>query len=220
MKIGELVGTGRTADVYALDDGRVLRRYRHGLDATGELDVMTYVAGHGYPVPAVWPGPEAGDLIMQRLPGPTMREALADGRITARDAGGTLAGLLLRLRAVPPRYSAEPAHRVLHLDLHPENVILTPDGPMVIDWTTAQDGPPGLDAAMSAVILAQAAVTMPDVAALARAVLGALLRRLDVIEPGHLAEARARRAADPGLSQDEVDLLDAAMGLITEAAES
>ncbi|WP_055589593.1 aminoglycoside phosphotransferase family protein [Peterkaempfera griseoplana] len=218
MDIGELVGAGRTADVFALDDGRVLRRYRDGADATGEAAVMAYLAEQGFPVPAVWPGTAAGDLVMQRLSGMTMVEALVNGVITAERAGRMLAELLQRLHAVPARLSADPAHRVLHLDFHPENVVLTPQGPVVIDWATSAEGPPGLDSAMAALILAQAALTMPAVSEVARAVLRSLLRHLDGIEEEHLAEARRRRAANPTLSPDEVGSLDEAVALITGTA--
>jgi aminoglycoside phosphotransferase (APT) family kinase protein len=220
MEIGELVGVGRTADVFALDDGRVLRRYRGGDDATGEIAVMAYLAERGFPVPAVWPGTAAGELVMQRLSGMTMVEALVNGAITAERAGEVLAGLLRRLHAIPARLSADPRHRVLHLDFHPENVMLTPRGPVVIDWATAAEGPPGLDSAMAALILAQAALTMPAVSVVARAVLSSLLRHLDGIEEKHLAEARMRRAANPTLSPDEVGKLDEAVALITETAGS
>jgi aminoglycoside phosphotransferase (APT) family kinase protein len=33
--------------------------------------------------------------------------------------------------------------RIMHLDLHPGNVMLTPEGPVVIDWTNAAAGPAG-----------------------------------------------------------------------------
>ena len=36
---------------------------------------------------------------------------------------------------------------LVHLDLHPGNVILTADGPIVIDWSNAGLGVAGLDAA-------------------------------------------------------------------------
>ncbi|MFC7592741.1 phosphotransferase [Nonomuraea antimicrobica] len=54
--MSELLGAGRSADVYAIGDGRVLRRYRVAIDARRETAVMAYVAGHGYPVPEVYPG--------------------------------------------------------------------------------------------------------------------------------------------------------------------
>ncbi|MGY4966935.1 phosphotransferase [Streptomyces sp. 900105245] len=214
MQIGELVGAGRTADVFALDEDRVVRRYRNGEDATGEAVVMAYLAEHGYPVPAVWPGAAAGELVMQRLSGPTMREALVAGTLSGEQAGGLLAGLLMRLHAIPPRVGADPAHRIVHLDLHPENVFLTTDGPVVIDWATAQEGPPGLDTAMAALILAQAALTMPAAADIARAVLPALLRQLGGTDGMLLADARARRAANPTLTQVEIAALDEAVALI------
>ncbi|WP_190413384.1 hypothetical protein [Streptomyces venezuelae] len=94
--------------------------------------------------------------------------------------------------------------------------MLTPQGPVVIDWATASEGPPGLDSAMSALILAQAALTMPDVAAAARAVLASLLRHLDTIEADHLAEARSRRAANPTLTRAEITGLAEAVTLINQ----
>ncbi|MDT0393751.1 MULTISPECIES: aminoglycoside phosphotransferase family protein [Streptomyces] len=220
MQIGELVGAGRTADVFALDDGRVLRRYRGGDDVTGEVAVMAYLAERGFPVPAVWPGTAAGDLVMQRLSGMTMVEALVNGVITAERAGEMLTELLRRLHAIPARLSTDPGHRILHLDFHPENVVLTPQGPMVIDWATAAEGPPGLDSAMAALILAQAALTVPTVSVVARAVLSSLLRHLDGIEEEHLEEAKGRRATNPTLSPDEVGKLDEAVSLITETVGS
>ncbi|MGW8765118.1 phosphotransferase [Streptomyces sp. NPDC055815] len=220
MKIGELVGAGRTADVFAMDDGRVLRRYRGGDDTTGEVAVMAYLAEHGFPVPAVWPGTAAGELVMQRLSGMTMVEALIEGAVTAERAGEILAELLRSLHTIPARLSADPDYRVLHLDFHPENVMLTPQGPVVIDWATAAEGPPGLDSAMAALILAQAALTMPAVTVVARAVLSSLLRHLGGIDEVHLAEARSRRAANPTLSPEEVGAIDEAVALITETAGS
>ncbi|GGL92713.1 hypothetical protein GCM10010129_40570 [Streptomyces fumigatiscleroticus] len=67
------------------------------------------------------------------------------GSPTTEEAGATLADLLRRPHRIPARVSAEPADRVLHLDLHPDNVMLTPGGAVVIDWGNTQEGPPGLD---------------------------------------------------------------------------
>ena len=41
------------------------------------------------------------------------------------------------------------AQSVLHLDMHPMNVIMSPDGPVVIDWTNAAGGPAGFDGALT-----------------------------------------------------------------------
>ncbi|MFD7643932.1 phosphotransferase [Kitasatospora sp. NPDC059795] len=216
MEIGELIGTGRTADVWALKDGRVLRRYRDGLSADGEAEMMTHLAEHGYPVPAVWAAERPEDLIMERLGGPTMLQSLEAGTTSAAAAGELLAELLRRLHQIPPRAAARPGDRVLHLDLHPDNVLLTAHGPVVIDWSTAAEGEPGLDDATSAVILAQALHDRPDVA---RAILVPLLRGLPPIAERHLAEARARRAANPTMTVAEIAVLDAAVALISACAQ-
>ncbi|GAA2110790.1 phosphotransferase [Kitasatospora saccharophila] len=217
---GELLGTGRTADVFALPDGRVLRRYRTGADARGEAELMAHLAAHGYPVPAAWPGERPTDLLMERLDGPTVARAVTTGTLAPGDAGRLLADLLRRLHAVPPRTAARPGDRLLHLDLHPENVLLTARGPVVIDWATATEGDPGLDVAMSAVILAQALLGMPPAyAEAAPAMLVPLLHGLPPLTAHHLAAARARRAADPGLDAADHQRLDAAVALVRACAD-
>jgi hypothetical protein len=53
---GPLIGSGRAADVYALDDGRVLRRYRTAHSCAVGADLMRYLREAGYPVPRRWLG--------------------------------------------------------------------------------------------------------------------------------------------------------------------
>ena len=97
-----LLAAGRDADVFALEDGRVLRRYRDGADATVEAEVMRYVARHGYPVPEVFDvtGP---DLVMERVDGPTMADAVQAGGLDVDGAGTMLANLHDRLHDIPGR---------------------------------------------------------------------------------------------------------------------
>ncbi|MFF1676249.1 phosphotransferase [Streptomyces sp. NPDC058256] len=212
---GRLLGSGRTADVYEIDAAWVLRRDREGWgDATAEAAVMEHVRGHGFPVPGVRLATRT-DLVMERLSGPTMLEAFGVGLLAPREAGVILAGLLRALHAVPARLSADPAVRVLHLDLHPDNVMLTPEGPKVIDWANTEEGPPGLDWGMSAVILAQVAVGGELHAEVAREALAAMLGdgTPGVTDAG-LAEARRRRAANPTMSEAEIQVLGDAEELI------
>ncbi|MEV4571561.1 phosphotransferase [Nonomuraea sp. NPDC049419] len=222
MEVGELVGAGRSADVYAIGDGRVLRRYRVDADTRRELEIMVHVAAHGFPVPEVFPGEStATDLVMARLSGPTMLHALLAGRIGTEEAGRALAGLLRRLHRIPARLSRDPGDRILHLDLHPDNVMLTPDGPVVIDWCNAREGRPALDCALTALIIAQAAVDgESELAQAARALLAVLAGELgeDLDAGGPLEDAKARRAADRGLTAHEVSVLDEAVALIRRLA--
>lgn len=229
-ELGELLGSGRSADVYAIDDQWALRRYRDGRNAATEAAVMVHLTEHGYPVPRIRLGDDGEslsgtDLVMRRLAGPSMLQALRQGTITTAETGRVLAELLTRLHAVPARTSDDPSYRVLHLDLHPDNVMLTPDGPVVIDWGTTEEGPPELDWAMSAVIMAQVAesgMLEAHEAEGVREVLASFLRHraptitLDGSDSGHLARARARRAANPTMSEAEIRALDAATALILD----
>lgn len=217
---GRLIGSGRTADVYELDEAWVLRRNREDWgDAAAEGAVMERVRAHGYPVPRVRmeePGTSRTDLVMERLTGPTMVEAIVAGALDAREAGAVLASLLRQLHAIPGR---RPGTRVLHLDLHPENVLLTPDGPRVIDWATAEDGEPALDWGLSAIILAQVAVDDDQpVAEPARAVLVSLLADPSGLTGEGLTEARRRRAVNPTMTAREVELLGTAEELVRSVA--
>lgn len=221
MRIGQLLGAGRSADVYELDEEWVLRRYRVGLDATREMPVMSYLSASGYPVPRLGPLPVSagpGDLVLERLTGPTMLESLVSGALGGDEGSAMLAGLLADLHSVPARLSEDPEDRILHLDLHPGNVMLTADGPVVIDWSGTEEGPPALDRAMSALILAQVAVDpgVPEAAG-ARALLDTLMPLLavdDGIPARHLAAAAARRAANPTMSPAEVALIGDAADLV------
>jgi aminoglycoside phosphotransferase (APT) family kinase protein len=154
---GPLLAAGREADVYALDEQRVLRRYRRDADVTGEADAMRHLAGLGYPVPAVYEA-IGRDMILERLDGPTMAEAVARTALSPAEAAAHLADLLRRLHDVPPWPGAPAGSCIVHLDLHPLNVLMTARGPVVIDWCNARTGEPDLDTGLTALILAQVAV--------------------------------------------------------------
>jgi aminoglycoside phosphotransferase (APT) family kinase protein len=158
---GPLIGRGRAADVYALDDGRVLRRYRNGHPCAAEADLMRYVRQAGYPVPEVLAA-DGPDLVMERLDGRDMLADLASRPWRAVRHGRMLAHLHERLHqiAAPPglRQPFGSGDRVVHLDLHPANVMLTSGGPVVIDWTNAAAGPAGTDVAMAWLIMSSSEV--------------------------------------------------------------
>jgi len=116
---GPLIGSGRAADVYALGDGRVLRRYRFAYSCAAEAGLMKYLREAGYPVPEVFAA--AGtDLVMQQLHGRDMLADLASRPWRVARHARTLARLHDQLHQI-----AAPAGlrqfgsggRVLHLDL-------------------------------------------------------------------------------------------------------
>ena len=217
MILGPLLGAGRTSDVYAVDDDRVLRRVRPGIDLRREEAALVYATEHGYPAPRLL-RVDGQDMLMERLHGPTMLAALGAGELSIDEAAAVLADLLQRLHALPPRPGAADGARLLHLDLHPDNVMLTPAGPTVIDWSNARDGVPALDVALSAVILAQVAVDGEHPAApAARALLAAFLgHRLEFL--GELDAAAALRTADPMMTGRELELVPVATALVVDLA--
>jgi aminoglycoside phosphotransferase (APT) family kinase protein len=165
---GKLIGSGRNADVYDLGRGRVLRRYRDQRDAArvvAEAEVMRHARAAGVPVPEVF-DVTGSDIVMGRVTGPTMLEAVARRPWTVLARARQLARLHALVHAVPAgRLSGLPLRPfpglagpaggdvLLHLDLHPQNVLLTADGPVIIDWEGAGCGPAVADIAMTWVIV-------------------------------------------------------------------
>ncbi|HWM22315.1 MAG TPA: phosphotransferase [Ilumatobacteraceae bacterium] len=177
---GRLVGTGRAADVYDIGDGRVLRRYRTDHDSTIEAAAMRAAWTAGYPVPEVFDA-DGRDLVMEHLDGPTMLKLLGDRPWRFRRFADQLAELHTRLAGLPIGSSDlparfEPAECLVHLDLHPGNVMLTSRGPVVIDWSNAGMGPRGADVATTWILLTIAEAD--DIPAALRPFVGALRRRL------------------------------------------
>lgn len=80
----------------------------------------------------------------------------------ARAYALTLARLHRELHAIPPPdFLRGDGSSLLHLDLHPANVMLTRRGAVVIDWANAARGDASLDVALTAVVLAAAPVGPP-----------------------------------------------------------
>ncbi|MGW1345934.1 phosphotransferase [Kribbella sp. NPDC002412] len=209
----EPFAAGRDADVYALDESWVLRRYRNGHPVRDEADFMRHVAQYDYPVPAVREvdGP---DMVVQRLDGPTLGDAAIAGDLTATQVGEIHADLHRRLQAIPAP-SGAPGLVVVHGDLHPLNVIATADGPVVIDWRNAEEGTAAFDVAMTAIIFAQVALdsSFEALTPLLHEALGAYLANSIDPTPG-LPGALAVRGRNVTLTPEELALLPAQEELI------
>jgi aminoglycoside phosphotransferase (APT) family kinase protein len=143
-----LIAEGRASEILDLGGGRVLRRFKAGGNPEREARVMEHARRHPHPVPEVHEV-RADALVLELVGGPTMA---ADGLAkphTMEAHAKTLAALHERLHRIPGLEQGT----LLHLDLHPENVLMSKRGPVVIDWTNARDGEPELDAALAWLIL-------------------------------------------------------------------
>jgi tRNA A-37 threonylcarbamoyl transferase component Bud32 len=149
---------------------------------------MGQAHSHGFPVVRVL---EVRDdaLVLAKVDGPSMGEdiVLRPWKLPAHMR--TLADLHRRV--------AEAG--IAHLDLHPQNVLLSDDGPVVIDWTNARGADPALDAAVTWVILRTVFGPFGRVAALLfrNAVGDALVRE-------GMARAVAQRIADRNTTSSEL----------------
>lgn len=186
-----MIREGRASQVMDQGDGTVLRR---GGDPEGEARLMALAITNGFPVPRVHEVRPDG-LVMERIDGPTMAHAILSRPWSASRHAATLADLHARLH----RIRLEGA-RLLHLDLHPENVLMAAGGPVVIDWTNARAGDPDQDVALTWLILATSG-GIPG-----RILAGLFQRRAgtEAIRRG-LPAARDFRIADPNVTDAERD---------------
>ncbi len=152
---------------------------------------MEYAADRGYPVPAIT-GVRAGgsELVMERVDGPLMTDVMARQPWTLARYAAMLADLHDQLHEIPapdcvPRLP-DGGDRLIHLDLHPMNVILSQHGPVVIDWANASAGEAMSDVAASCVLL-----TCPEMPA------SRLVQLLAQPARAYLVRAFARRYRGP-----------------------
>ena len=198
--------------MYDVGGGRVLRRYRTRIDVTAEAELMRYLISAGYPVPEVFDA-DGQDLVLERLEGPDMLADLGRRPWLIPRHARTLADLHDRLHRVPappgcpPAVGPDGAHlcpggAVLHLDLHPGNVMLTARGPVVIDWVGARTGAAGGDVAVAYLIMATADIDLiprrlhPVVGLLRQAFLRAFVARANDSPWPHIASMARARIAD------------------------
>jgi aminoglycoside phosphotransferase (APT) family kinase protein len=180
---------GRASQVTDLGDGTVLRR---GGAPDREARMMALARAHGFPVPMVHEV-RSDALILERVSGPTMSRAILRRPWTAARHAATLAELHARLHRIPLDGAW-----LLHLDLHPENILMSAAGPVVIDWTNARAGDPDQDVALTWLILATSGgIPGRILADLFRRRAGTLAVRRG------LAAARDFRIADPNVTDAE-----------------
>ena len=216
---GPLLASGRDADIFEYGPGLVLRRSRRQHSIAAEAKVMDFVRARGYPVPAVHEVSDDGlDIVMERIEGESMVDALGAKPWTVHAAADMLADLHLRLHQIeaPPWLDAAPCapgDRVIHLDLHPLNVMMAKSGPVVIDWSNAARGHPATDVVLTWLLTECGEVdTGPVMRVLIRTLRQILTRRFlghferATLTP-HLAAVVAWKATDPNMSAAECDAM-------------
>jgi aminoglycoside phosphotransferase (APT) family kinase protein len=184
------IAEGRTAEVFSLADGKVVKLYRSGYptdEAEREAAKCVLARRQDLPTPqvveVVWMEGRQG-IVFDECTGPTMgarlRQHPNDSEPMARlmaeihvrihgcsgkglplthertgrkleraEALGEVAKLNLqgRLAGIPG------AESMCHGDFHPDNVLMSDDGPVIIDWVDATVGPPAADLARSIVLM-------------------------------------------------------------------
>ena len=183
MQKGALIGRGRTADVYAWGEDRILKLYQAhmpGYLVEQEYNVTRAAQAAGLPVPATDQLIEVDvccGIVFERLEGPSMLKVLGLqplriiamarllGELHARVHTCTnLPGLPAQTQQIengiqaakdlPPRLKEAalacldqlpPGNALCHGDFHPDNILMTPRGPVIIDWMTGTRGNPLAD---------------------------------------------------------------------------
>ncbi|HEV2426866.1 MAG TPA: phosphotransferase [Acidimicrobiales bacterium] len=210
---GPLIAEGRDNLIYDAGPGRILRVSRTGKSLEAEARVIAFARESGLPVPEVYEA-TADRIEMERVAGPNMLEAMAARPWSLPRHARTLADLHGAVHAVAaPAWLASASTgagpTLVHLDLHPLNVVVTSEGPVLIDWTNAGAGRPEDDVAMTWLLLAAGGVdgslSQRALAAVARRL---LLRRFLAAAGRPPAEALRTvvnvKAADPHMTAREV----------------
>jgi Ser/Thr protein kinase RdoA (MazF antagonist) len=189
---GQLIGLGRTAEIYAWGNDRALKLYHAGWPAEAaehEAQINRAVAALGVPAPAV-DGVLALDgrtgVLFERLVGPSLLRQVAARpwmlvhavhiftdlhlamharEVASRDLPSRRELLARQIRDAAPvsdrvratalrRLEQLPeGHALCHGDYHPDNVLVTLHGPIIVDWISASRGHPLADVAQTELLL-------------------------------------------------------------------
>jgi hypothetical protein len=159
---------------------------------------------------------DGADLVMQRLYGRDMLADLGSRPWRVARHARTLARLhdqLHQIAAPAGLRQFGPGGQVLHLDLHPGNVMLTDDGPFVIDWSNGCAGEAGADVAMAYLIMASSDVDglpwwlTPVARGLRRVFLSRFRSAVRDDPRPHLARVARYRLKDPNVRPTEATRL-------------
>jgi aminoglycoside phosphotransferase (APT) family kinase protein len=256
--LGAPLAAGGTAEIFAVDPGRVLKLYWRGASPNApEREAERARAAHaaGAPCPAVLdvlPADDRFGVVFERVQGPSMLQAMAADLSNAESLVRSLARLHAQLHALdgaglPPqrehlsrRIALSPLNHRLratvlsvlsklpdgnalcHGDFHPGNVLMSAEGPSVIDWFDAVRGHPAADVARTLLLLQYARAPGDAAFETARSDLTALylqeyrsLREVssDALQAWALPVATAR-LAEPIAGQERTTLMRLIEGML------
>jgi uncharacterized protein (TIGR02172 family) len=187
---GNLIGQGRTAQIYAWEDSQALKLYFAGWSASSveqEAQVSRAVATTGLPVPATG-NVVAVDgrfgILFERIAGPSMLQQFSARpwtvvhslrvftdlhlamhtrtvpglpsqreQVTRLIGEASAASAAMRAQAQERLERLPDDHVLCHGDYHPDNVLMTRTGPVIIDWGSASAGHPLADVARTELLL-------------------------------------------------------------------
>ncbi len=157
-EVGRELAAGRDGKIFEFGPGRVLRRTSRERSLAYEANVMELARGFGVPVPRVHElRANDTELVMDRIDGPSMLDWMLKGPWRMRAGAQILGELHDAVHKIPANSwlhdAGDGGDRLVHLDLHPLNVMMGRDGPVLIDWTNAARGKPGTDIAMTWMLL-------------------------------------------------------------------
>ena len=214
MEKGALIGAGRTADVYAWGEDRILKLFQNWMPdaAVKEEFTITRIAREtGLPVPAADELVEIDGrpgIVFERLHGPSMLQVIEKQPLKSLPMARLLAELHARMHAclLPPDTPGQhqqlergigwakdlteaekqtilailarrpDGNAVCHGDFHPDNVIMTDRGPVIIDWMTGRRGHPLADVSRTSLLLSSGGLP-PRMSLLTRLLIN-IMRRL------------------------------------------
>ena len=108
--------------------------------------MMGLAGENGIRVPVVYEvRPEA--LVMELIRGAPLLDRIRRRPWTLPAAVRVIADLHDQLHRIPHE-----GGRLVHFDLHPDNVLMGAEGPVLIDWTNARGGDPDADVALTWII--------------------------------------------------------------------
>jgi aminoglycoside phosphotransferase (APT) family kinase protein len=211
----DLIGAGRTADVYTWGIDQVLKLYKSWMPASvveREFEVTRAAHQAGLPVPETFQMVERDEchgIVFERVRGASLMQELQHHPWRLFAIAGQLAELhvlinrcqapgslpsqkeailssIERVEGLSPgikgaalnALAALPAGSSLcHGDFHPDNILLTEHGPVIVDWMTGTRGSPAADL-MRTVMILQTSALPPNIPALSRRLLDVFRRLL------------------------------------------